>query len=163
MFNLLICAHRHPSWNKVPVALSLLHMYDWIWLIDGDTLIMNSSIPLTDYIDPDYDVVVRRVLTGCVGCCLQLPSLKLNICVLWLQVTKGEQAKAREKQEPYAWRASRVYCMLQSSSPGCSTSSCGGDAPISPCLPASSLPILSPRLQWSQLWQRAHPLQRVDR
>lgn len=95
MSSIYSSAHRHPSWNKVPWALSLFHMYDWIWLIDADTLIMNSSIPLTDYIDSDYHAVVRgaRSVGGAVmkeaRWFIPLPP-KLNVCVLWLQITKGE-------------------------------------------------------------------------
>ncbi|GAB4815416.1 hypothetical protein N2152v2_002462 [Parachlorella kessleri] len=39
-------------------------MYDWLWLVDADTLAMTPSVPLTDYIDERFDMVLTRDCNG---------------------------------------------------------------------------------------------------
>ncbi|GAB4815417.1 hypothetical protein N2152v2_002463 [Parachlorella kessleri] len=51
---------RHPAWSKIPAALSLLPLYDWLWLVDADTLVMTPAVPLAAFIDDHYDMVLTR-------------------------------------------------------------------------------------------------------
>lgn len=53
---------RGAAWSKFPAALSLLHQYDWIWLLDSDTIIMNLGFPVAQYIDDAFDVVVSSAV-----------------------------------------------------------------------------------------------------
>lgn len=51
---------RHPVWSKLHGVLAIAHLYDWIWMIDDDALIMNTALPLTDFIDDRFNLIVRR-------------------------------------------------------------------------------------------------------
>lgn len=56
LFSKLLSPGRHPSWQKVPVALSLLFprnpskAYDWVWLLDTDSIITNSTLSLEEHV-----------------------------------------------------------------------------------------------------------------
>ena len=63
------CQHRRssihpntpPSWClQIPAALSLLPLYDWLWVVDTDTLVMTPEVPLTQYIDEEFDMVLTE-------------------------------------------------------------------------------------------------------
>jgi hypothetical protein len=58
---------RHPAWSKIPAALSLLPLYDWLWVVDTDTLVMNPSVPLTEYINDAFDMVSTPVAVSALG------------------------------------------------------------------------------------------------
>lgn len=73
--------NRHPVWTKLVGALALIHMYDWLWVVDSDALVMNASIPLTHFIDDAYDMVVSTFF----WLPLMLPSVEpscLLVCLL---------------------------------------------------------------------------------
>jgi len=46
---------RPVSWSKIPAALSLLSKYDWLIFVDLDTVIVDHSVKLEEFIDPRYD------------------------------------------------------------------------------------------------------------
>lgn len=52
---------RHPVWSKLHAVLSISHLYDWIWMIDDDALIMNAALPLTDFIEEKYSLIVSML------------------------------------------------------------------------------------------------------
>lgn len=56
---------RHPVWSKVLHLLSIVHLYDWVWMIDDDALVMNAALPLTDFIDDRFNLIVRREEKPC--------------------------------------------------------------------------------------------------
>ena len=49
---------RSVGWNRVPAALSLLHRYDWVFHIDLDSIIMDHTVRLEEFLDPRYDLVI---------------------------------------------------------------------------------------------------------
>lgn len=50
--------NRHAAWNKVIACIDALPLYDWIFYIDVDCLIMNHTIQLEALIDDDYSFIV---------------------------------------------------------------------------------------------------------
>ena len=55
-YDLIICKKnlipkRHLIWSKIPLILNFIDKYDWILCSDADTLIMNDSIKLENYIN----------------------------------------------------------------------------------------------------------------
>jgi Protein of unknown function, DUF273 len=50
--------NRHPAWTKVTLASEYLSQYDYLFYSDGDTIIMNDTIPLETLIIPNYDFIV---------------------------------------------------------------------------------------------------------
>lgn len=55
---------RHPSWTKIPAALSLMDSYDWIFGVDMDTIILNHSIDLEHLLDPSAKIILNIDLNG---------------------------------------------------------------------------------------------------
>ena len=55
---------RSVGWNRMPAALSLLSRYDWVFHIDLDSLIMDHSIRLEEFLDPRYDLVIGVDMNG---------------------------------------------------------------------------------------------------
>ena len=63
----------HPVWQKI-VEASILHEkkgFDWLWLLDGDSMIMNGNVSLHQMIrhiqesrDDDTDVIIARDCTS---------------------------------------------------------------------------------------------------
>lgn len=49
---------RFAAWNKVIACIDALPLYDWIFYIDVDCLIMNHTIQLEALIDDDYSFIV---------------------------------------------------------------------------------------------------------
>lgn len=49
---------RHPAWNKVIACIEALPLYDWIFYIDVDCIVMNHTIQLEVLIDDDYSFIV---------------------------------------------------------------------------------------------------------
>ncbi|MEL6533790.1 MAG: hypothetical protein AAFQ98_00190 [Bacteroidota bacterium] len=47
----------HACWQKIPALLEVLEEYPWVCWVDSDVLIGNMSIPLTEFIDPRYDLI----------------------------------------------------------------------------------------------------------
>lgn len=41
---------RHPAWSKILLAKKYLKSYDYLWVVDADTMIFNQDIKLEDYI-----------------------------------------------------------------------------------------------------------------
>jgi hypothetical protein len=61
---------RPPAWSKVLFLLEELPACDWVFWPDADSLVMNSSIPLTWFLDDASDLIVSRdrfsgLNTGC--------------------------------------------------------------------------------------------------
>jgi hypothetical protein len=61
---LLYCRLALRLYLQVPAALSLLPLYDWLWVVDSDTLVMTPEAPLTQYIDNDFEMVVTQDCNG---------------------------------------------------------------------------------------------------
>lgn len=57
---------RHPVWLRIAAARELLPRYDWIFLLDLDTMIMNPRITLESLLpaDPDVDLVATYDVHG---------------------------------------------------------------------------------------------------
>ena len=55
---------RNPHWSKIPAILSVLHLYDYVWWVDLDSVIMDHTIPLESIIDPRYDVIFTNDHNG---------------------------------------------------------------------------------------------------
>jgi hypothetical protein len=53
---------RAPQWHKIKVCIEVLqtNKYDWIFFIDIDCLIMNSSIKLESIIDNQYSFILPQ-------------------------------------------------------------------------------------------------------
>lgn len=49
---------RYAAWNKIISCIKALPLYDWIFYIDVDCLIMNHTIQLEAFIDDDYSFIV---------------------------------------------------------------------------------------------------------
>jgi hypothetical protein len=41
-------------------ALSRLRQYDWLWMVDLDTIILNHTVPLETFLDPRFDMIITR-------------------------------------------------------------------------------------------------------
>ena len=55
-YDIIICKKnlipkKHLIWSKIPLILNFIDKYDWILCSDADTLIMNDSIKLENYIN----------------------------------------------------------------------------------------------------------------
>lgn len=59
---------RYPTWSKIIALLSLFPAYDWIWMVDLDTIIMDMNFNkdsevspsldlIEDFLDPRYDAL----------------------------------------------------------------------------------------------------------
>ncbi len=55
---------RTVGWSRVPAALSLLQHYDWLFYIDLDTVIVDHSVRLEEFVDPRYDLVIGVDMNG---------------------------------------------------------------------------------------------------
>ena len=52
---------RPPAWSKLLYILKALEEgYDWVYWIDADAIIMNDSIPLTNFLDDRYDFIICK-------------------------------------------------------------------------------------------------------
>jgi hypothetical protein len=51
---------RPPAWSKVLFLLQELPHCDWLFWTDADSLVMNSAVPLTWFLDDAYDLVLSR-------------------------------------------------------------------------------------------------------
>jgi hypothetical protein len=49
---------RAPSWSKVPFIREELPRSEWVFWTDADALVMDSSVPLTRFIQDSVDVVL---------------------------------------------------------------------------------------------------------
>lgn len=53
--------NRPASWNKIPYLLQYFPFYEWIFWTDADSLIMNSSIRIEDFvIDTEQDLLIAK-------------------------------------------------------------------------------------------------------
>lgn len=48
---------RHTAWSKIPALLSVMHMYDYIWALDLDTVIMDHTIPIDSLFDDRFELI----------------------------------------------------------------------------------------------------------
>lgn len=48
---------RPGAWSKIPAALTLLSKYDWLVSVDLDTVIVDHSVRLEEFIDPQHDAI----------------------------------------------------------------------------------------------------------
>ncbi|GAB4815708.1 hypothetical protein N2152v2_002754 [Parachlorella kessleri] len=96
---------RHPSWSKVPAVLSLLPLYDWMWVVDTDTLVMTPSVPLTDFIDDDYDLVMTRDCNAVNGGSWLVRNSQWTEALL-------AQLYARHKAVPSCWWEQSAFIQL---------------------------------------------------
>jgi hypothetical protein len=55
---------RAPAWHKLPALLSVAPLYDWLWCVDDDTLVMNASVALETFVDPRYELVLAMDSLG---------------------------------------------------------------------------------------------------
>ena len=55
------------TWNKVLAIQKILNtnLYDWIFWMDADTIIIKKSIKLEDYLDDKYDFIAVRDCKCC--------------------------------------------------------------------------------------------------
>src|SRR5262249_24598935 len=51
---------RPPAWSKVLFLLQELPHCDWLFWTDADSLVMNSAVPLTCFLDDAYDLGLSR-------------------------------------------------------------------------------------------------------
>ncbi len=51
-------ANRSIGWTRMPAALTLLGQYEWVFHIDLDSVIMDHSVKLEEFLDPRYDLVI---------------------------------------------------------------------------------------------------------
>lgn len=51
-------------WDRIPAVMTILHLYDWVWMLDLDTIIMAPTIPLERFLDPRSDVIVGADCNG---------------------------------------------------------------------------------------------------
>ena len=49
---------RHAAWYKYSSALQRLSEYDYVWIIDVDTIITNMDQRLEDIVNPSFDMIV---------------------------------------------------------------------------------------------------------
>lgn len=59
------------DWNVLPVGSYKMHIlqralieYDFIWVLDLDTLITNPEIKFTDFVDNDHDIFIATDING---------------------------------------------------------------------------------------------------
>ncbi len=54
------------SFNKMDGLKQIISLftYDFIWVLDLDTLITNPSIPFTDFTDDEHDIFITRDING---------------------------------------------------------------------------------------------------
>ena len=46
------------AWNKFIIIQNLLPLYDWVFYIDTDCLIVNSNKKVEDFIDDEYSIII---------------------------------------------------------------------------------------------------------
>lgn len=51
-------------WDRILAVMSILHQYDWVWMLDLDTIIMTPATPLESFLDPRSDVIVGADCNG---------------------------------------------------------------------------------------------------
>ena len=51
---------RDTVWGKIPLILDLMGGHDWVFWTDADSVFMNQSIRIEDFVDPDADLVISR-------------------------------------------------------------------------------------------------------
>jgi hypothetical protein len=49
---------RNTGWYRFPAMLSLFSKYDWILHVDLDTVILDHSVRLEQFLDPSHDLIV---------------------------------------------------------------------------------------------------------
>jgi len=55
---------RTPNWSKIRLVQSLLPKYDWVLWLDADLIIMDLEKPLTNWIDPNYSLIICEEVIG---------------------------------------------------------------------------------------------------
>lgn len=59
-----ICEHqiidknRHPAWSKIILIQRIIDKYDWILWIDADAVFHNFDIPVKNFIDNNFDLII---------------------------------------------------------------------------------------------------------
>lgn len=51
---------RDIPWSKILLVKNTLSKYKWVFFSDADSLIMNYSIPLSDFIDENYNMIICK-------------------------------------------------------------------------------------------------------
>jgi hypothetical protein len=51
---------RPPAWSKIRFLLDQLPDCDWVFWTDADSLVMNSAVPLSWFVDDHYDLILSR-------------------------------------------------------------------------------------------------------
>ena len=53
---------RPYGWSKILLLLKNMGntAHEWIFWTDVDSMVMNQAIPLEDFVDDDYDIVIAR-------------------------------------------------------------------------------------------------------
>ena len=51
-------ASRATPWSKIPALLSVMHMYEYVWSLDLDTVIMNHDIAIETLFDDRFEFVL---------------------------------------------------------------------------------------------------------
>jgi hypothetical protein len=54
-----IARDRPACWAKIPALLNALEAHEWVLWADSDTLILNDDLPLDEFCDPHYDLIVQ--------------------------------------------------------------------------------------------------------
>ncbi|KAI7846172.1 hypothetical protein COHA_000342 [Chlorella ohadii] len=62
--NVTMHGDKHILYLKWLGALIHLRRFDWVWMVDLDTIIMNHTIPLETFMDAQYNVVLSRDCGG---------------------------------------------------------------------------------------------------
>lgn len=61
-FDSIIDSSKPPQWNKILAIQKILEkgVYDWVWWIDIDSLILNFDIKLESIIDENYEIIFTQ-------------------------------------------------------------------------------------------------------
>lgn len=61
-----------PSWSKLPLISQIIDDYDWVFLTDADSIILNFDILLESFLDEKYDFIAcsenYQIFTPCHYC-----------------------------------------------------------------------------------------------
>jgi hypothetical protein len=55
---------RPPSWYKIKVIEETLHLGDWVFWTDCDSIVWNPDLPLMGFADDRYDLILSTDLNG---------------------------------------------------------------------------------------------------
>lgn len=61
---LSIREHDDVEKERVEFMKAALHQTDWLWFMGTDTLIMNQTIDVRQFLDPEYDFIIGEDING---------------------------------------------------------------------------------------------------